>query len=68
MQIVWDEPKRLHNLAKYGMDFSELTLEFFLSARIEATRQRRLLAIGRLNGELVIARCVPPARLGSLFQ
>ena len=55
MKIVWDEPKRQTNIAKHGMDFAELTPDFFRFATIEAAKQDRLLAIGHLNGEMVVA-------------
>jgi uncharacterized DUF497 family protein len=29
MQIVWDEPKRLANLDKLGLDFADLNETFF---------------------------------------
>lgn len=63
MRIVWDEPKRLSNLAKHGLDFADLTLEFFLDARIEAAKSARFLAIGEFRGEIVIAVVFRP--LGS---
>jgi uncharacterized DUF497 family protein len=28
MKIVWDEPKRLANLARHGMDFADLDETF----------------------------------------
>ena len=46
MVIVWDEPKRDHNLAKHGMDFADLTEEFFLSSLVVAAKNGRLKAIG----------------------
>ena len=30
MKIVWDEPKRLANLEKHGLDFADLTEVFFV--------------------------------------
>jgi uncharacterized DUF497 family protein len=63
MKIIWDEPKRETNVAKHGMDFADLTLEFFLTARIEASREGRFLAIGQINGEIIIAVIFRP--LGS---
>ena len=30
MRIVWDEAKRLTNLAKHGLDFADLDAELFL--------------------------------------
>jgi uncharacterized DUF497 family protein len=32
MEIVWDEPKRIANIEKHGLDFADLTFEFFLSS------------------------------------
>ncbi len=31
MKIVWDEPKRLADIEKHGLDFAALDEEFFLS-------------------------------------
>ena len=47
MQIVWDEPKRQANIAKHGLDFADLTFDFFLSAMVAEAKDRRLMAIGR---------------------
>jgi uncharacterized DUF497 family protein len=47
--IVWDEPKRRANIAKHGMDFADLTLEFFLAANIDLARHDRSIAVGRLS-------------------
>ena len=55
MKIVWDETKRQRNLAKHGMDFADLTFEFFLSASIGRARHDRYLAIGELDGRIVVA-------------
>lgn len=63
MRITWDEPKRLSNIAKHGLDFADLTPEFFLAAHIEPSRDGRALAIGRLGETLVIA--VVSRQLGS---
>jgi uncharacterized DUF497 family protein len=63
MQIVWDEPKRLANIAKHDLDFAYLTLEFFISAEIRRAKQDRYLAVGELDGALVIAVVFRP--LGS---
>jgi len=63
MKIVWDEPKRQANLAKHGLDFAQLSMEFFEEARLEAARQHRFIAIGALSGIAVIAVVFRP--LGS---
>lgn len=49
MMIVWDEWKRIANLEKHGLDFADLTLDFFQAARIGHTRGNRYMAIGRVN-------------------
>lgn len=49
MRIVWDEPKRLANIDKHGLDFAALTLEFFITAAIRPVRGGRLQAIGLLD-------------------
>lgn len=28
MKLVWDEPKRIANIEKHGLDFADLTFEF----------------------------------------
>jgi len=60
MIITWDEPKRLSNLAKHGLDFADLDEEFFLVASIVQARERRLMAVGELHGELIIAVVFAP--------
>lgn len=55
MKIVWDEPKRIQNLAKHGLDFASLTVEFFANAQVEAARQDRFFALGELDGVTIIA-------------
>jgi len=54
MEILWDEPKRLANVDKHGLDFASLTRSYFLTAAILPARGRRLKAIGRLAGQLVV--------------
>lgn len=47
--IVWDNPKRASNLAKHGMDFADLTEEFFLRALIVPATGRRFKAMGQFK-------------------
>jgi uncharacterized DUF497 family protein len=54
MRIVWDEPKRLTNLANRGLDFAGLTIEFFAQATLIGARHGRSKAIGELGG-LILA-------------
>lgn len=60
MRIVWDEPKRLLNLAKRGFDFADLTLEFFLDATILPAKRGRLMALGELDGGPTLAVVFQP--------
>ncbi len=39
MIIVWDEPKRLANIDKHGLDFADLSLEFFERALIRPAKR-----------------------------
>lgn len=63
MKITWDEPKRQINIEKHGLDFADLTLEFFLGASVEPAKQGRFLAIGEIDGQIVVAVVFRP--LGS---
>ena len=55
MIITWDEPKRLANLAKHGMDFADLTEDFFADALVGPTRNsRRFVAIGEIDRVLTV--------------
>ncbi|MBB2973980.1 BrnT family toxin [Mesorhizobium sp. RMAD-H1] len=55
MKIVWDEPKRIANVAKHGLDFAELTINFFEGAIVVPAKEGRQMAIGEFNGQIVIA-------------
>ena len=46
MKIVWDEPKRLANLDKHGLDFARLTEAFFENAIVRPSRDKRWFGIG----------------------
>ncbi|KPH09339.1 hypothetical protein CO657_18545 [Rhizobium acidisoli] len=41
MEIVWDEPKRIANIEKHGLDFADLTFEFFLSSVVVPAKDGR---------------------------
>jgi len=59
MMIVWDEPKRLVNLAKHGLDFADLNDSFFLTSLVVPAKQDRHMAIGRLaNGTIAVVFAV----------
>jgi uncharacterized DUF497 family protein len=52
--VTWDERKRLSNLAKHGLDFADLTLEFFLGSRVAPGKDGRFKAVGELDGESIV--------------
>ena len=54
MIIVWDEPKRLANLAKHGIDFADIGEDFFADALIGVAKKGRYFAIGELNGVIIV--------------
>jgi uncharacterized DUF497 family protein len=63
MKIVWDEPKRLANLEKHGLDFADLNEAFFDNALVipSHTTSKRWVAIGvSIRGVIVVVF----ARLG----
>jgi uncharacterized DUF497 family protein len=53
MIIAWDERKRAVNLAKHGMDFAELTVEFFLGSMVVPARGGRSMAVGRFAPDVI---------------
>ena len=46
MRVIWDEPKRVANLDKHGMDFADLNETFFDTALVLKTHGDRWRAIG----------------------
>ena len=54
MIIVWDEPKRLANIAKHGIDFVDIGPEFFLAALVKPAKNGRWTAIGQHKGIIVV--------------
>jgi uncharacterized protein len=69
MRVVWDEPKRLANLAKHGFDFADFEIGFsferFLAfpTRPSRTGRIRYRLVGTLFGDPVVVAIVSP--LGS---
>lgn len=41
MKIIWDEPKRIANVEKHGLDFTDLSLEFFLASLVVPAKNGR---------------------------
>ncbi|MCJ2098624.1 BrnT family toxin [Methylobacterium sp. E-046] len=66
MTTTWDEPKRLANLAKHGLDFADFEASFdgetalILQTRHSQTGRRRYKLIGDWNGQQVVAVIVSP--------
>ncbi len=54
VKIVWDEPKRMANLAKHRLDFADLTVAFFEAATVVTVKQGRLAAVGRLPDAITV--------------
>jgi uncharacterized protein len=47
--IVWDEPKRIANISKHGLDFARLPVSFFETALFRRVRGGRWRALGRFE-------------------
>lgn len=58
--ILWDETKRISNLTKHGLDFADLTPEFFESAILFQSYEGRFVAVGEFRGETIIAVVFAP--------
>jgi len=54
MKIVWDEPKRLANIARHGMDFADLDETFFEGSVIVPAKLGRQIAVGRHRSGIVL--------------
>ena len=55
MKIVWDEPKRLANIEKHGLDFADLNETFFDSALVLPSHNKRWRGIGKnIRGVIVV--------------
>jgi len=63
MKIVWDEPKRLANIDKHGLDFADLNETFFDNALVVPShnKSKRWVAISVSIRDVVV---VVFARLG----
>ncbi len=60
MRIVWDEPKRLQNIDNHeGLDFADLTFDFFVGSTIAAAKHGRAMAIGPFRDTILSVVFVP---------
>lgn len=46
MKIVWDEPKRIANIEKHGLDFADVLFFGWETAHIRKTHSNRMKAVG----------------------
>ncbi len=63
MILTWDEAKRKANLAKHGLDFADLTIDFFETSVVIPVREARMMVIGTFHRRTFIAVII--ARLGA---
>jgi uncharacterized DUF497 family protein len=55
MRFVWDEPKRLSNRTKHGLDFADVESGFdWANASVTPAKDGRFKALGKLNGKTVV--------------
>jgi uncharacterized DUF497 family protein len=54
MRIVWDESKRLANIANHEMDFADLDEAFFEKSVIVPVKFNRLAAVGRHPNGIIL--------------
>jgi uncharacterized DUF497 family protein len=54
MKIVWDEPKRLANIASHGMDFADLDEAFFEDSVVVRAKLSRQVAVGRHRKGIIL--------------
>ena len=65
MKIAWDEPKRLANLEKHGLDFTDLDEAFFENALVTSgNKPKRWRAIGVNAGGVIVVVFVRLGREG----
>lgn len=53
IKIISDEPKRNMNIAKHGIDFADIKIEFFADALFVPAKKARFMAIGGWNGQII---------------
>ena len=64
MKIVWDEPKRMKNVAAHGLDFASLDIDFFADAIVIPAKLGRSMAIGLLDDGIIATIFVMLGREG----
>lgn len=59
MNIVWDEPKRLANLAKHKFDFADLDQDYFDNSVVRPARPPRWFAFGVFEDHILAVVFAP---------
>jgi uncharacterized DUF497 family protein len=54
MRIVWDQPKRLANIANHEMDFADLDETFFENSLITPAKFDRLAAVSHHHTGIIL--------------
>ena len=62
VEILWDEPKRIANLDKHGLDFAALTVEFFETSTVYPAKRGRWMAVGYVEGRALAVVFLPLGR------
>ncbi|KQR77792.1 BrnT family toxin [Rhizobium sp. Leaf341] len=60
MKITYDEPKREKTLMERGLDFADLTVEFFETAAIFPAKKARFMALNWFQGTAVVVVIFKP--------
>jgi uncharacterized DUF497 family protein len=53
MRISFDERKRQLNLAKHGLDFEDLDIDYFVNSVVVPAKLGRFMAIGILANDVI---------------
>jgi uncharacterized DUF497 family protein len=64
VNIFWDEIRRQSNVDKHGLDFADLTEDFFLASTIVPAKKGRSMAIGVLGSGVIATVFVRLGREG----
>ena len=62
MKVLWDESKRLTNLAKHGLDFADLDADFFAAAMVSPAKRNRFFAVGEHRAGIFVTVVFEPAQ------
>ncbi|MGH6797419.1 MAG: BrnT family toxin [Roseiarcus sp.] len=66
MKVLWDESKRLTNLAKHGLDFADLDTDFFAAAMVSRGERNRFVAVGEYQTGIIVTVVFKPLGVEAL--